>query len=106
MKKIKINGGKELKGSIKISGAKEIGNKKSNKTTVRSGFSKIIVMLATTAKETVIAGWIGMNWEIAAPTATLAKIAGKILPPRHPIANPAWVEIVFIRAINSKNNGE
>ena len=106
MKEFIIEGGHLLSGEIKISGAKEIGNKKINKIAVRSGFSKIIVMLATTANETVIAGWIGMNWAIAAPTATLAKIAGKILPPRHPIANPAWVEIVLIRAINSKNKGE
>lgn len=47
-------------------------------------FFRIIVILATTVRKTVITGWIGIHCAIAAPIATLAKLGGKILPPRQP----------------------
>lgn len=47
-------------------------------------FFRIIVILATTVRKTVITGWIGIHCAIVAPIATLAKIGGKILPPRQP----------------------
>lgn len=62
-------------------------------------FFRIIVILATMIRKTVITGWIGVHCAIAAPIATLAKIAGKILPPRQPNSR-------MTNAITSKNNGE
>ena len=55
---------------------------------------------------THITGIIGKNCAIAAPTATLAKIEGKIFPPRQPKLKPILVDKVLMTAITSKNNGD
>lgn len=89
-----------------MTGANSIGNNRINKMAVNKGLPKITAILALTVMATHITGIIGKNCAIAAPTATLAKIEGKIFPPRQPKLKPILVDKVLMTAITSKNNGD
>ena len=63
-----------------------------------SGFSKMTVTATATTRQAVNWGIQGKYWARAAPMAKLLKIAGKMVPPRHPSEKPTFVMISFKNA--------
>ena len=85
-----------------ITGASSIGTNNISRTIVNNGFSKIKVRLAAITTIAFTRTSPGNIIAQAVPTATLEKIAGKIVPPRHPITKPKLLITAFTSATTNR----